>query len=118
MQNVHQSSSNGQSPASDFADLLADLEQRFASLDGPTIVAELAALRAIGEQILDEVKAAASVNGTGLDLRKLSNAKLREAVIAQRGAASAANFATRLAKDLAKLRGVLKIANGGEISVR
>jgi hypothetical protein len=118
MQNVHQSPSNGQSPAGDFADLIADLEQRFASLNGPTIAAELAALRAIGEQLLVEAKAAASVNGTGLDLRTVSSAELRQALIVQRGPKSASNFATRLTKDLARLRGALRIATGGRLTVR
>jgi hypothetical protein len=105
-------------PAVDLADLIDGLEQRCAGLDGPTLAAELAALRAIGVQLLAEVKAASSANQTGVDLRRISNAELRAVLIAQRGAQSAANFCTRLARDLAKRRGALKIASGGEIIVR
>jgi hypothetical protein len=87
-------------------------------LSGPAIATELEALRRIGEQLLTEVQAASSVKATGLDLRRISSAQLRQALIEQRGLSSASNLATRLARDLAARRGVLRISTGGEITVR
>jgi hypothetical protein len=118
MQNVDQNATAGQSPVTQFLELIEDLAGRFADLSGPAIAAELAAVRELGEQLLVETKAASSITATGLDLRNVSSAKLRAAVITQRGPASAANFATRLATDLAALRGTLRIANGGELTVK
>jgi hypothetical protein len=117
MQNINQNGSNGQSADAQFLELIEDLASRFATLSGPAIAAELAAVRALGEQLLDEVKAASSITATGLDLRNFPSRKLRRAVIEQRGPISAANFATKLSKDLAVLRGSLKLASGGEITV-
>jgi hypothetical protein len=117
MQSLNQNGTRGQSPDAQFLELIEDLAGRFATLSGPAIAAELAAVRVLGEQLLAEAKAARSVAATKVDLRRLSNAQLRAAVIAQRGPSSAAYFATRLAKDLAAQRGALRLANGGEIKV-
>jgi hypothetical protein len=117
MQNVYQNGSNGQSVDAQFLELIEDLGGRLATLSGSAIAAELAAVRALGEQLLEEVKAASSISATGLDLRNISSHKLRRAVIEQRGPIAAANFATKLSKDLAVLRGSLKLATGGEITV-
>jgi hypothetical protein len=118
MPSLHQNGADNQSPAGDFLELAEDLRSRFADLSGPAIAAELEALRQLGEQLLEEVKAASSIAATGLDLRAISSAKLRKALIAQRGPTSAANFATKLSRDLAALRGTLRIANGGELTVK
>jgi hypothetical protein len=101
-----------------FLELIEDLAGRFATLNGPALAAELAAVRAIGEQLLAEGRAARSAKVTGVDLRRLSSAQLRAAVIEQRGSRAAANFATKLGRDLAAQRGALKIATGGKVVVR
>jgi hypothetical protein len=118
MLSVNQNGANDQSPTTSFLELAEDLLRRLADLSGPAITAELGALRQIGEQLLEETKIASSVASTGLDLRKISSAKLRTALIAQLGPTAAANFATKLSRDLAVLRGTMKLATGGEIAVK
>jgi hypothetical protein len=100
-------------------DLVRDLGLRIEAVRTESLAAELAAVAAMVDDLLGQVRALDAVAASGLDLRrhKVPTRKLIGAVIAQRGPTAAANFATRLAKACAVRRGALRMASGGQIKV-
>jgi hypothetical protein len=100
-------------------DLVRDLGLRIEAVRTESLRAELAAVSAMVDDLIRQVRALDAVAASGLDLRRhrVPTKKLISAVIAQRGPVAAANFATRLAKACAVRRGALRMASGGQIKV-